>query len=245
MQAEGHHGLQRFSQASWASFSGLRWFWWALLASIRLMAPRSVAPVVLLLLLGGGVAAFEVDAEEPAEGQLQQPFLDSAASENILNACSMGAAGVGAALCMKASTLLAGGGYLAAGASGMLVAAARRKARIFKREASALTASQKEMEKELAVLREATREMHDASGEIASGLGTLWKAMTGAKEQRLASSLSRDERLELLTLIRTAARAEAGPGASDGSLIAAEEYLLRHFPQVCAHVMEHSPAYAH
>ena len=201
---------------------------------MRTVLRRVSAALLLLLLVGSSSVALEEDAASEADEPSalrphRPPSARGVAEDLVLGSCAAGAAATGVALCMQAGSVVAGGGYLAAGASGLMMALSRRKSRLLKREAGALAAGAKELKQELSMLRASTADMREASGAIVDGLGTLWRSMTGSKE-RMASSLDRTERLQLLTLMHATTAADSQQ-PSESEMLAAEDYLLRHFPQ--------------
>lgn len=192
--------------------------------------------VLLLLVLACSSDAANVVDRDPIEqddsgkavGSPLARLVNSRGANQLLGACSVGAAAAGAALCQSAGALV-GGGYLAAGASGLMMTAAMRKARLAKQESDALALSIDEFKSDAAELKAELGALRGASGEIVDTLGALWESMKGGKE-RMAASLDRGTRLQLLRMMQTF-DAEADPSVSEGELLQAEHYLLRHFPQ--------------
>ena len=192
--------------------------------------------VLLLLLLACSSDAANVVDREPIEqddsgkavGSPLARLVSSRAANQFLGTCSVGAVAAGAALCQNVGALV-GGGYLAAGASGLMMTAAMRKARLAKQEANALALSIDEFKSDAAELKAELGALRGASGEIVETLGALWESMKGGKD-RMASSLDRGTRLQLLRMMQTF-DADADPRVSEGELLQAEHYLLRHFPQ--------------
>ena len=178
--------------------------------------------LLLLAVAAGKDASHVTDADEAAAKGVQlhplSGVLQSRTADVMLASCAAGATAAGAALCRQAGAL-AGGGYVAAGISGLAMALSRRKARLASRKVEGLKG-------ELAELRASTRAVQAASGEIAESVAGLWSVMKGSND-RLASSLDRPGRLQLLELMQK----QSDSNGSEHDIGAAEHYLLRHFPQ--------------
>ena len=158
-------------------------------------------------------------------------------AELLVGTCSVAAAAAGSALCASAGPVV-GGGYLAAGASGLAAAMAMRRARCadnaaltaqrLEQEQRAIAETAVEMRAELEYLRKAVDGVRK-SGEHFST--SLWRAVQGRKNDNLAASLERSERIELLTLLQALNNDRSGAPLSAAELQEAEHYVLRTIPQ--------------
>ena len=212
------------------------------------MRATPAAPLLLALLVWSSAALSLDETQERAEPDATDPSSPPAvtpasrdgvrrAAEALLGVCSVGAAAAGSFLCASAGPLV-GGGYVAAGASGVVTALSMRRARAaadrLAQSAQQLADSTQqlalahEMRNEHAIMHGAIKDVR-ASGEQFST--SLWRAVQGKQNDNLAASLERSERLELLRLLQALNADEGGAPLSDADLLAAEHYLLRTIPQ--------------